>query len=169
MPDALHECLLSLGSNIEPRRHITLATTILEAECRVLAAATVIETTPVGYRAQPNFLNGALLLYTSLDYPAFRRYLKGIESRLGRRRGPIKSGPRTIDLDIVLWDRRLVDGNAWRQAYVRGPALEALERAGIRLPSPPMDSCLGQTDENAAEMQKKDWLPEQDSNLRPND
>ncbi|MBZ9537883.1 2-amino-4-hydroxy-6-hydroxymethyldihydropteridine diphosphokinase [Modicisalibacter tunisiensis] len=149
MPDASHECLLSLGSNIEPRRHITMATTILEAECRVLAAATVIETTPVGYQAQPNFLNGALLLYTSLDYRAFRRYLKDIEARLGRRRGPIKSGPRTIDLDIVLWDRRLVDSVAWQQDYVREPALEALERAGITLAPPALASCARQDGDTA--------------------
>lgn len=133
MRDVEHECLISVGSNIDPRRHIAMATAILEAECRLLAASTIIETTPVGYQAQPNFLNGAYLVATPLDYDAFRQYLKQVEDRLGRRRGPIKSGPRTLDLDIVLWDRQVVDTDALQQDYVILPVREVLERTGIVL------------------------------------
>ncbi|MBZ9556545.1 MULTISPECIES: 2-amino-4-hydroxy-6-hydroxymethyldihydropteridine diphosphokinase [Modicisalibacter] len=133
MSDVEHECLISVGSNIDPHRHIAMATAILEAECRLLAASTIIETAPVGYQAQPNFFNGAYLVTTALDYADFRQYLKRVEDRLGRRRGPIKSGPRTLDLDIVLWDRRVVDTDALQQDYVMVPVREVLEKSGIVL------------------------------------
>ena len=90
-----HQCLISVGSNIDPQRNIERARDILARESRLIASATVIETKPVGYQDQANFLNGAFLVATPLDCASFRDYLKRVEDRLDRIRGPIKSGPRT--------------------------------------------------------------------------
>ncbi|WP_346796725.1 2-amino-4-hydroxy-6-hydroxymethyldihydropteridine diphosphokinase [Halomonas sp. Bachu 37] len=139
MPDtspptsARHECLISVGSNIEPQRHVTQATRILSEECELICASRLIRTTPVGLQEQPDFINAAFLVRTTLDHAAFRCYLKEVEDRLGRVRGPIKSGPRTMDLDIIAWDGNVVDDGYYRHAYVREPVDEVLLASGRSL------------------------------------
>jgi 2-amino-4-hydroxy-6-hydroxymethyldihydropteridine diphosphokinase len=123
---AHHECLISLGTNIEPEHHFAEALTILRSECELIGCSEAIRTAPVGYQHQPDFLNAALLVRTPLAYDAFRAYLKDVESRLGRVRGPIKSGPRTMDLDIVAWDGEIVDDSYYQHGYVRRPVDEVL-------------------------------------------
>ncbi|MDW5378874.1 2-amino-4-hydroxy-6-hydroxymethyldihydropteridine diphosphokinase [Halomonas sp. HP20-15] len=128
-----HQCLISVGSNIDPQCNIEQAKAILARENHLIASSTIIETKPVGYQDQANFLNGALLVVTTLDCVSFRAYLKRIEDRLGRIRGPIKSGPRTIDLDIVAWDGRVVDASGLDQDYVRIPVDELLAQTHMTL------------------------------------
>ncbi|MGM0542981.1 MAG: 2-amino-4-hydroxy-6-hydroxymethyldihydropteridine diphosphokinase [Pseudomonadota bacterium] len=130
-PDtSLNECVISLGSNIEPERHAAEALDILDNECELVGRSREIVTTPVGYQQQPNFLNAALLVRTHLTMSDFRAYLKDVEDRLGRVRGPIKSGPRTMDLDIVAWNGELVDDGYLHQDYVRVPVDELLAATG---------------------------------------
>lgn len=128
-----HECLISLGSNIDPDHYVGRALDIISAECNLLACSKTIRTTPVGYQQQPDFLNAALLVSTPLEREAFRSYLKGVEDRLGRVRGAIKSGPRTMDLDIVAWDGEVVDDGYFKHSYVKQPVDEVLESSGRRL------------------------------------
>jgi 2-amino-4-hydroxy-6-hydroxymethyldihydropteridine diphosphokinase len=130
---ALHECLISLGSNIDPEHYFDRALTILSQECRLLARSAAIRTTPVGYQHQPDFLNAALLVSTSLEREAFRAYLKEVEDRLGRVRGAIKSGPRTMDLDMVAWDGEVIDQGYYQYDYVKVPVDEVLANSGRTL------------------------------------
>ena len=130
---AHHECLISLGTNIEPERHFNEALSILSSECELIARSEAIRTAPVGYQHQPDFLNSALLVRTSLDHDAFRAYLKEVENRLGRVRGPIKSGPRTMDLDIVAWDGEVIDDGYYQHSYVRRPVDDVLAASGHSL------------------------------------
>lgn len=130
---ALHECLISLGSNIDPDHYFEQALMILSHECKLLARSAAIRTTPVGYQQQPDFLNAALLVSTPLEYEAFRAYLKKVEDRLGRVRGTIKSGPRTMDLDIVVWDGEVVDEGYYQHDYVKMPVDEVLASSGRTL------------------------------------
>tara|TARA_R110002072_G_scaffold77739_3_gene180860 strand:- start:530 stop:976 length:447 start_codon:yes stop_codon:yes gene_type:complete len=130
---ALHECLISLGSNIDPEHYFDQALTILSHECKLLARSKAIRTTPVGYQQQPDFLNAALLVSTSLEQEAFRAYLKEVEDRLGRVRGAIKSGPRTMDLDMVAWDGEVVDEGYYQHDYVKVPVDEVLASSGRTL------------------------------------
>lgn len=131
----LHECLISLGSNIDPDHYFDQALTILSHECELLAHSEAIRTAPVGYQQQPDFLNAALLVSTSLEREAFRAYLKEVENRLGRVRGAIKSGPRTMDLDMVAWDGEVVDEGYYQYDYVRTPVDEVLASSGRTLNS----------------------------------
>ncbi|MYL23507.1 2-amino-4-hydroxy-6-hydroxymethyldihydropteridine diphosphokinase [Halomonas alkaliantarctica] len=128
-----HECVISVGSNIDPEHHYTQVIEILSQECELIAHTTPIRTTPVGYQAQPDFLNSAVLVRTALPQADFKEYLKRVEDRLGRERGPIKSGPRTMDLDIIAWDGELVDEGYHRHDYVRGPVDELLKESGRTL------------------------------------
>jgi 2-amino-4-hydroxy-6-hydroxymethyldihydropteridine diphosphokinase len=62
------------------------------------------ETAPVGYLDQPPFLNGAARLVTELSAPELLRVLLDVERQLGRERSGPRFGPRTIDLDLLLYD-----------------------------------------------------------------
>nr|WP_298056411.1 2-amino-4-hydroxy-6-hydroxymethyldihydropteridine diphosphokinase [uncultured Halomonas sp.] len=130
---ALHECFISLGSNIDPDYYFAQALEIISRECVLLARSAAIRTAPVGYQQQPDFLNAALLVSTPLEREAFRAYLKGVEDRLGRVRGAIKSGPRTMDLDIVAWDGQVVDNGYYQHDYVKTPIDEVLTSSGRTL------------------------------------
>ena len=129
--DHLHQVVVSVGSNIEAARNIARCHEILAAETTLVAAADVIQTSPVGYQYQPDFLNTAYLIETPLERVAFNRYLKSVEERMGRMKGPIKSGPRTIDLDIVIWNDRVLTDDFYCHDYVRMPVQQLLDACAI--------------------------------------
>jgi 2-amino-4-hydroxy-6-hydroxymethyldihydropteridine diphosphokinase len=100
-----HRAFLSLGSNIDATRYLPEAVQRLSAHCRLLAVSPVYETRPVGTLEQPNFLNAAVLVETELTPAELKsRVLQVIEGELGRVRTADKNAPRTIDLDISLFD-----------------------------------------------------------------
>lgn len=123
-----HQVIISVGSNIKPQENIAKSFDILSAEAKLLDSAEVIETAPVGYAHQDNFLNTAYLVETSLELDEFNRLLKSIENRLGRIRGPIRSGPRTIDLDIIIWDGVVLSEEDFQHDYVSIPVNQILVR-----------------------------------------
>jgi len=104
---------VGLGANLEdPRGQIERALGLLAAEdgVRVVAVSTLRETDPVGYEDQPRFLNGAAELDTSLGARELLERLLAIERRLGRVRGDgPRFGPRTIDLDLLLYGDASID------------------------------------------------------------
>lgn len=126
-------CILAVGSNIEPEKNVANARKTLAQEQRLLGESQFVWTRPVGYQNQDDFLNGAFLIETGLDPKALKEYLQEVERRLGRIKGPIKSGPRTIDLDIIVYDNEVVHDDYQTAAYVRTPVDELIDRFGIRL------------------------------------
>jgi len=101
-----NQAYLSLGSNVDKERNLPRAVELLAAAGRLLAVSRVYETAPVGRGDQPNFFNAAVLLETDLELEAFKnRVISRIEDELGRVRDPQdKNAPRTIDIDISLWN-----------------------------------------------------------------
>ncbi len=69
----------------------------------VAAVSTLRETDPVGYLDQPRFLNGAAALDTTLPARALLATLLDVERELGRTRDGPRLGPRTLDLDLLLY------------------------------------------------------------------
>lgn len=137
MQEPLHLAIVSVGTNIDPELNLQKARDILKSEVSFLGEATVIKTEPDGYRDQPDFHNGAYLLGTGMSYDTFNQYLKGVENRLGRVKGPIKSGPRCIDLDIIIWDGQVVHSDYTQSKYyVIKPVNELLQRHAINLTQP---------------------------------
>jgi 2-amino-4-hydroxy-6-hydroxymethyldihydropteridine diphosphokinase len=98
---------VGLGANVgRPRETIAAALELLDAETEieVVAVSTIRETAPVGYENQPPFLNGAAVVDTKLAPRELLERLLQIERRLGRVRGEgPRFGPRTIDLDLLLY------------------------------------------------------------------
>ena len=97
---------LGVGSNIGDRQaHIQKATALLREheDIQVLSVSALIETEPVGTIPQGKFLNGALKIKTDLMPNDLLSALKSIERRCGRAKHE-PNVPRTLDLDILLYD-----------------------------------------------------------------
>jgi 2-amino-4-hydroxy-6-hydroxymethyldihydropteridine diphosphokinase len=74
----------------------------------VLAVSEFRETDPVGFTDQPPFLNGAAVVETDLEPRALLDALLAVERELGRTRDGLRFGPRTIDLDLLVFGNREV-------------------------------------------------------------
>jgi len=67
------------------------------------------------------------VIHTSLDpWQLKERFLRPLEAQLGRVRTADKNAPRTIDIDIVIWDADLLDLDVWKYAYAAVPVAELL-------------------------------------------
>jgi 2-amino-4-hydroxy-6-hydroxymethyldihydropteridine diphosphokinase len=121
---------LSLGSNIEPEHNLTAAVVKLGRFGHVKAVSTVWQTAPIGFTDQADFLNAAVLLETPLSARALREQaIAQVEHELGRVRTANKNAPRTIDIDIMLFnDDVLMLGQR------RIPDPEVLERSFVAIP-----------------------------------
>lgn len=75
---------------------------------RVVAVSAFYRTAPVGYATQPDFVNAAVAVETALEPRALLEGLLGIEAAAGRSR-TFKDAPRTIDLDVLLYEDRVID------------------------------------------------------------
>ena len=122
----MNRAVVSLGSNIDPTEHVQRARDLIAASYELVAESTLRMTKPVGFTDQADFLNGALLVETALDHKAFRVFLKDIESQLGRIHTENPHGPRTIDLDIVVWNGTVVDDDFHTRDFLREALLEIL-------------------------------------------
>lgn len=96
---------IALGSNLSHRAEtLHAAIRALGSVGSVVAVSSLVETEPVGYTDQPNFLNGAVLLQTDLPPEDLLHALLAIEAQHGRDRSHgIAKGPRTLDLDLLLY------------------------------------------------------------------
>lgn len=103
---ARNRVYICLGSNIDAETNLPAAVRRLGRYGVVSAASTVYETLPVGFAAQANFLNAAVLLETDLSLEAvLSETVPEIERALRRVRDPANpNGPRTIDLDVALFN-----------------------------------------------------------------
>ena len=103
---------IGLGGNVGDRAgNLERAVAALRDDCDVdvVVVSAFRETEPVGYRDQPPFLNGVVAVETALPPRALLDRLLAVERALGReRRGP-RFGPRTIDLDLLLYGAETVE------------------------------------------------------------
>jgi 2-amino-4-hydroxy-6-hydroxymethyldihydropteridine diphosphokinase len=97
---------VGLGANIGPREQsIRRAAELIGAR----RLSTLRESEPWGYVEQPPFLNAAAELDTALDARALLAELLRVEGELGRVRGGLQWGPRTIDLDLLLYGGETIE------------------------------------------------------------
>ena len=122
----MNTVIISIGSNIQPEENISQALLILREHHTVVNESSISVTKPLGYFNQPDFHNGAVLLHTMMDFETLNSSLKEIENQLGRIRRANKNGPRTIDLDIVIWNGTVVDTDVKKRTFLRNAILELL-------------------------------------------
>ena len=131
----------ALGSNMdEPERQVSRAFDEIAAmpQTKLVAKSRLHRTKPVGYADQPDFVNACALVETGLQPRALLDNLLDLEKRHGRERS-IRNGPRTLDLDIVLYGETIVDepglviphARAHERAFVLEPLVEVWPDATI--------------------------------------
>ena len=102
---------ISLGANTGNREaNLRMALHGLTRMARVEAVSSLDETDPLGLEEQPAFYNAVCRLETGLEPEALMRFLKTLEHEIGRRPGTERWGPRPIDLDILLYEERIIEG-----------------------------------------------------------
>ena len=97
---------VGFGSNMGDRERMLWSAVHMLAfnpEVEVVAVSSIRETDPVGFADQPRFLNAAVALDTELEPRALLELLMAVERELGRTRDGPRFGPRTIDLDLLLY------------------------------------------------------------------
>ncbi|HEY4530165.1 MAG TPA: 2-amino-4-hydroxy-6-hydroxymethyldihydropteridine diphosphokinase [Luteimonas sp.] len=122
---------LSLGSNIDPERHIALAFAALRERFGDIRASAAYRTPAVGFDGA-DFVNAAAVIETDLDVLALNDWLHALEDAHGRDRSGPRFGDRTLDIDIVLFDDLVCSGpgnlrlprGELRHAFVLRPLAE---------------------------------------------
>ncbi|TMG02090.1 MAG: 2-amino-4-hydroxy-6-hydroxymethyldihydropteridine diphosphokinase [Chloroflexi bacterium] len=122
---------IGLGANTGNREaNLRMALSGLTRMARVEAVSSLYETAPVGSEEeQPAFYNAVCLIETGLEPESLLRFLKTLEHEIGRRPGAERWGPRPIDLDILLYEDRILQGD---ELEVPHPRLA--ERAFVLVP-----------------------------------
>ncbi|WP_031342450.1 2-amino-4-hydroxy-6-hydroxymethyldihydropteridine diphosphokinase [Ruminiclostridium papyrosolvens] len=111
MCDSVVTAYIGLGSNIGDREYqLNRAVELLKLaeKVQVTAESSYYNTAPVGYEQQPDFLNAVVEIRTSLSAGELLKVCSGIEKELKRER-IIHWGPRTIDLDILLYGSDIIN------------------------------------------------------------
>jgi len=123
---------ISIGSNIDPEKHLPLAIRKLKQLGEILSVSGVYQNPALGRSEQPDFLNAAALLLTHLPALEVRHALRSIEAQLGRVRTADKYAARTIDLDLCLYNNLVIqspefvlpDPGIFKRAHLAVPLAE---------------------------------------------
>ena len=114
-------CYLGIGSNLgDRRRNIRLAIQKINKlkDTKILKVSKIIQSKPVGGPLQRDFLNGTIKIKTKLPPIKLLKALKRIENELGRKK-TARFGPRTIDLDILLYGNKIINRKDLRIPHPR--------------------------------------------------
>ena len=115
---------MNLGSNIQPEINLVRAIQSLSECGEVRGFSNAWESQAVGAPA-PNYLNACVLFLSPLNKVDLKeKVVRTIEAKLGRVRSEDKYMPRTIDIDIILFDNQLQKDSFWNDAFVVIPLAE---------------------------------------------
>lgn len=126
------EAYIGLGSNLaQPVQQLKSAVNALSRQpsIKVQTCSSLYQTAPIGPQDQPDFVNAVLLLRTDLSPQALLELCQALEQAHGRLRSGAVWGPRTLDLDILLYRTRSIAEEPWLQIdtetlYLPHPQLE---------------------------------------------
>jgi 2-amino-4-hydroxy-6-hydroxymethyldihydropteridine diphosphokinase len=122
---------ISLGTNVGDRENYlkeAIESLKQHPSMQLESVSSIYETDPVGYIDQPNFLNLVVKIFTSLSPQELLEVTQTIENELGRKR-EIRWGPRTIDLDILLYNHENIETDQLRIPHPR-----MFERSFVLIP-----------------------------------
>lgn len=118
--------IIGIGSNIDAENNISKMLEILGKEVEIIKVSRLLKTKPIGIENQPDFTNGAVKIKTRMGKEELNRFLKKTEDWLGRNRKVPKFGPRTIDLDMVVWNGEIVDDDYYTRDFLRKSVEEVI-------------------------------------------
>lgn len=122
----MNTVIIGIGSNIAPDKNIPLALEFLAEKVIIEKISALVRTKPIGIADQPDFINGAVKITTQLSREELQLFLKTTEDRTGRDRSLPRFGPRTIDLDIVMWNGEIINPDYYHRDFLRSTVNELL-------------------------------------------
>jgi len=122
----MNQVIIGLGSNIQADANIAQAKEKIAARHHILAESQFVLTKPIGLAGQPDFSNGVLLIETDMERVELKRWLKQLEADMGRQKGLNKFGPRSIDLDILVWNGQVIHQDVLERDFLQKAILEVL-------------------------------------------
>ncbi len=105
-----YEVVVGIGGNVgDVRRRFEHLYVCLQRDKRVslMRTSLILKNPPFGYKEQEDFFNSIIVLKTSMQPKQFLEYLMRLEKKFGRRRS-FANAPRTLDLDIIFFDNRVI-------------------------------------------------------------
>ncbi len=120
----MNSAVIAVGSNIDPEKNVHLAEKELKALGIFSEKSDFLYTKPLLYENQADFYNGVFAVHCTENYRELKLLLKQIEKKLERVRTENKNGPRTIDLDIVLFNNQILDKDVFFRDFIKMPILE---------------------------------------------
>lgn len=117
------EVLIGMGSNIEPELNLALAAVALRSNFEGVCFSAVYHSAAVGMEGA-DFLNACCRLESELPASVVRSRLKALEDAQGRDRSKGSWRPRTLDLDLLMYDGEVLDDELYRYAHAYVPAAE---------------------------------------------
>ncbi len=122
----LHQACFLIGSNIDPVKNTRLAIQLICTRISIHNISSVYETKAMGSEG-PNFLNCAIWVETGLSREELvKEVIAPVETELGRIRTANKNAPRTIDIDLIIFDGNILDDNLWTYPYLAITVSEVL-------------------------------------------
>ncbi|HLR66638.1 2-amino-4-hydroxy-6-hydroxymethyldihydropteridine diphosphokinase [Virgibacillus alimentarius] len=166
----MKKAFIALGTNIGPRftylNHAISALSEVEGII-ILKKSSIYETAPVGYLDQRYFLNMVIQIETSLEAIELLNTCQTIEQQLGRKR-TIRFGPRTIDLDILVYNQENIKTERLSvphpRMHERAFVLVPLEEIAPSLNIPTYNKTAGDLIKDLSESAEKDvttWTPKE--------
>ena len=137
------EVYIGFGSNLGNRKdNINTALSLLGQlkEVDIVKVSSIIETDPLGGPKQGKFLNGVVKVMTAFSPDELLSALQLIENQLGRKR-EVQFGPRTIDLDILLYGDKIINSSKlkiphphmFEREFVMGPLREIAPKVAEKI------------------------------------
>jgi 2-amino-4-hydroxy-6-hydroxymethyldihydropteridine diphosphokinase len=120
----MNEAIIGIGSNINAEIHIAKMLEFLRIKVEIIKVSTFVQTKPIGIKNQADFTNGAVKIQTHFNRNEVIELLKDIENQLGRDRSAPKFGPRSMDLDILVWNGKIVDEDFYTREFIRKSVAE---------------------------------------------
>ncbi len=118
--------ILLLGSNIDPVENIKKALDLLYCSLTIIKTSHIWQTEAFGKNG-PDFLNTAVEVKTFLNSAQLKmKIISPVEIGLGRIRTSDKYAPRTIDIDIIIFNKKVLDKNLWDKAFIALPVAEII-------------------------------------------
>ena len=119
MESQINTCIIGIGSNIDADANIPKMLRLLGNAVEIVKVSSFVKTKPIGGFEQPDYTNGAVKIRTPLSKSELKKLLVGIEVQLGRNRQAPGFSARTMDLDIVVWNGKVVDEDYYARDFLK--------------------------------------------------
>ena len=107
-----HTVYISVGSNLGDKHancQFGINSLAVTDGIRLVKQSPFYRTEPVGYEDQDWFINGVFCIETDLTPVELLKQMQSVQDRAGRKKSMVRNGPRTLDLDILMFDDQVVD------------------------------------------------------------